>query len=328
MTIDKSGRRHQPAGAPASTGGQFAAGRSSAHTGTLTAEPASIAVLDHAGAAPGSLRLRTDGRFEVADNGDANEAFGCQDGDECILAHGHAGECSEDRESWAGDDELYPAAERSISDSTLIAFEQATLAHTDADGSHPVRDIQAMLQRGQISEHDVHSITASAVLADRVGAAFNRPVTAETAYEVADDVIAESYDGYAEDGVEKSGLALRLERRAVDVNYMQQLANRAIQVDRAKRQGLEPPVVDYRGKLDEARRAANTRAGGSYWTPAELAEIERPVHICTSCGTGVSKYAIFPEGRCASCHAASLAGDPQHGADDIAKMWGASQIGR
>lgn len=57
----------------------------------------------------GMLRLRADGRYEVADQGDA-AAFSCPDDDWCILACEHAGPCNEDREVWAGPDRLYPVA--------------------------------------------------------------------------------------------------------------------------------------------------------------------------------------------------------------------------
>ncbi|WPH57851.1 hypothetical protein [Mycobacterium phage WXIN] len=44
------------------------------------------------------LRRRTDGRLEVADNRQADTAHGCMRDQWCILAHGHAGECNEERE--------------------------------------------------------------------------------------------------------------------------------------------------------------------------------------------------------------------------------------
>lgn len=62
------------------------------------------------GAKPGHLRLRADGRYEVADRGDADAAHGCTRDDWCILADGHSGDCADgSRESWPGPDTPYPA---------------------------------------------------------------------------------------------------------------------------------------------------------------------------------------------------------------------------
>ena len=44
------------------------------------------------------LHTRCDGRQEVEDLADAEEAFGCQDDPWCILRNGHDGACCEDRE--------------------------------------------------------------------------------------------------------------------------------------------------------------------------------------------------------------------------------------
>jgi hypothetical protein len=52
-------------------------------------------------------RLRSDGRREVADTGEANEAHGCPIDSWCILAAGHDGDCCEDREVWPGPDVEY-----------------------------------------------------------------------------------------------------------------------------------------------------------------------------------------------------------------------------
>lgn len=53
------------------------------------------------------VRLRTDGRYEVADTREGNEGFGCNRDDWCVLIDGHVGECEEDREVWAGPDQPY-----------------------------------------------------------------------------------------------------------------------------------------------------------------------------------------------------------------------------
>lgn len=52
-------------------------------------------------------RLRSDGRYEVADHEDGN-AFYCTRDDWCILEVGHPGDCDEEREVWVGADALYP----------------------------------------------------------------------------------------------------------------------------------------------------------------------------------------------------------------------------
>jgi hypothetical protein len=54
------------------------------------------------------VHRRTDGRLEVADTGPANDRYGCQVDDWCILANGHDGDCNEDREAWPGPDIEYP----------------------------------------------------------------------------------------------------------------------------------------------------------------------------------------------------------------------------
>lgn len=51
-------------------------------------------------------RLRSDGRYEVADHVDA-QPFCCTADEWCILEVGHAGLCNDDREEWAGPDALY-----------------------------------------------------------------------------------------------------------------------------------------------------------------------------------------------------------------------------
>lgn len=52
-------------------------------------------------------RLRADGRLEVADTEAANTAYGCKKDNWCILADGHAGDCNEDRDMWAGPGKEY-----------------------------------------------------------------------------------------------------------------------------------------------------------------------------------------------------------------------------
>lgn len=56
----------------------------------------------------GHLRLRTDGRNEVADHAEANDRYGCTLDHWCILADGHTGGCDDDREDWPGPGVLYP----------------------------------------------------------------------------------------------------------------------------------------------------------------------------------------------------------------------------
>lgn len=55
----------------------------------------------------GMTRKRSDGRLEVADHAEADDTYGCQRDSWCILADGHEGDCCDDREVWAGPDELY-----------------------------------------------------------------------------------------------------------------------------------------------------------------------------------------------------------------------------
>lgn len=56
----------------------------------------------------GHTRLRSDGRLEVADTGEANDLFGCTRDGWCILTNGHEGDCDEDRELWLGPNTAYP----------------------------------------------------------------------------------------------------------------------------------------------------------------------------------------------------------------------------
>ena len=55
----------------------------------------------------GFVRLRSDGRYEVADHEDANREHGCRVDDWCILANGHYGGGESERELWPGPDALF-----------------------------------------------------------------------------------------------------------------------------------------------------------------------------------------------------------------------------
>ena len=79
-----------------------------------------------AGVAAGMLRLRTDGDYEVADHGDADDRYGCTRDCECILADGHGSTCDlGDREEWAGADELYPLPEPFRAGQSLFTLQQS-----------------------------------------------------------------------------------------------------------------------------------------------------------------------------------------------------------
>lgn len=47
------------------------------------------------------VRLRTDGRWEISWEAEADRRFGCSADNWCILTDQHPGECEEDRESLA-----------------------------------------------------------------------------------------------------------------------------------------------------------------------------------------------------------------------------------
>lgn len=54
------------------------------------------------------LRIRSDGRLEVADEELAGEQYGCTKGDvECVLLNDHPGPCTESREEWVGPEPTY-----------------------------------------------------------------------------------------------------------------------------------------------------------------------------------------------------------------------------
>ena len=59
------------------------------------------------GVALGLLRLRPDGRHDVADHVLADSVHGCATDGDCILADRHAGDCCDDRDLWVGPDTLY-----------------------------------------------------------------------------------------------------------------------------------------------------------------------------------------------------------------------------
>lgn len=92
-----------------------------------------------------ALRLRSDGRHEVADTLDANRVHGCQVDDWCILANDHEGRCSENREVWAGPDIEY--AEALVKGSLYVGTTTGML-----NGVRVYRDVDFIASRDQEPE--------------------------------------------------------------------------------------------------------------------------------------------------------------------------------
>lgn len=110
----------------------------------------------------GHLTPRTDGRWDVADTGEANDQWGCTGDTECILSRGHTGPHCDDRETDTFGGETPAIPMHAVDPFAPVTLPAGTYVIADLADVLPARSLREWLERAShgLAPDMVHTYAA------------------------------------------------------------------------------------------------------------------------------------------------------------------------